>query len=71
METLKISSPTKYNIGQEVWHRSAGQNMKTTIRKIKIDYKGTPTYYCDFFLSVIAFREEALFPSEEELIKSL
>lgn len=45
-------------------------NIKTTIRNIKIDYKGVPTYYCDFFLSVIAFREDQLFPTEE-LLKSL
>lgn len=62
---------TKYKIGDEVWHRFVGNNIKTTVRNIKIDYKGIPTYYCAFFLSVIAFREEELFPSEEELIKSL
>lgn len=55
---------TKYNIGQEVWHRFVGNN-------IKIDYKGVPTYYCDFFLQVIPLREEELFSTENELIKSL
>ena len=62
---------TKYNIGDKVWHRFVGNNIETTVRKIKIDYKGIPTYYCDFFLSVVAFREDQLFPSEAELIKSL
>lgn len=62
---------TKYNIGDEVWHRFVGNDIKTTVRNIKIDYKGIPTYYCDFFLSVVAFREEELFPTKEELIKSL
>lgn len=62
---------TKYNIGDEVWHRFVGDNLKTTVRKIKIDYKGVPTYYCDFFLSVVAFREDQLFPTKEELLKSL
>lgn len=62
---------TKYNIGDKVWYRFIGNNIETTVRRIKIDYKGVPTYYCDFHLQVIAFREEELFPTEEELIKSL
>ena len=62
---------TKYNIGDEVWHRFVGNDIKTTVRNIKIDYKGIPTYYCDFFLSVVAFREADLFPTKEELLKSL
>lgn len=59
---------TKYNIGDEVWYRFVGNNIKTTVRNIKIDYKGVPTYYCDYFLYGVAFREEELFPTEEELI---
>lgn len=70
MGTLKISE-TKYKIGDVVWYRFVGNNIKTTVRNIKIDYKGIPTYYCGFFLSVIAFREEELFPTEEQLVKSL
>ena len=66
-----MTNKIKYNIGQKVWHRFVGNNIKTTVRDIKIDYKCVPTYYCDFYLSVIAFREEELFPTEEELIKSL
>ena len=62
---------TKYNIGDEVWYRFVGNNICTTVRKIKIDYKGTPTYFCDFFLSTIAFREEELFSTKEELLDSL
>lgn len=62
---------TKYSIGDDVWFRFVGDDFKTTVRNIKIDYKGVPTYYCDFFLSVIAFREEELFQTKEELIKSL
>lgn len=62
---------TKYNIGDKVWYRLTPNNVETTVRRIKIDYKGVPTYYCDFFLQVIAFREEELFATEEELIKSL
>lgn len=62
---------TKYNIGDKVWHRFVGNNIKTTIRDIKIDYKGVPTYYCDFFLSAIPFREDELFPTKEELLNSL
>lgn len=59
---------TKYNIGQKVYHRFVGNNIKTTVRNIKIDYKGVPTYYCDFYSTRAAFREEELFPTEEELI---
>lgn len=66
-----MTSETKYKIGDEVWYRFVRDNIKTTVRRIKIDYKGIPTYYCDFFLSVVAFREDQLFPSEAELIKSL
>lgn len=62
---------TKYNIGDKVWYRSVGRNICTTVRKIKVDYKGVPTYFCDFFLSVVAFREDRLFPTEEGLLKSL
>ena len=58
---------TKYNIGDEVWHRFVGNDIKTTVRNIKIDYKGIPTYYCDFFLSVVAFREEELFPHQRRI----
>jgi hypothetical protein len=61
----------KYKVGDEVWHRFVGNDIKTTVRNINIDYKGVPTYYCDFFLSVIAFREDELFPTKEELLKSL
>lgn len=56
---------TKYHIGDKVWYKFVGNNIKTTVRDIKIDYKGIPTYYCNFFLSVIAFREEELFPELE------
>lgn len=62
---------TKYNIGDKVWYKFVGGDMCTTVRRIKVDYKGVPTYYCDFFLQVIAFREEELFPTKEELLKSL
>lgn len=62
---------TKYNIGDEVWHRFVSNNICTKVRKIEVDYKGVPTYFCDFFLSVVAFREGELFPTEEELLKSL
>lgn len=62
---------TKYDIGQEVWYRFVSSNIKTAIRDIKIDYKGVPTYFCDFYLTTAAFREEDLFEFEEELIKSL
>jgi hypothetical protein len=62
---------TKYNIGDKVWYRFGVDNICTTVRKIKVDYKGVPTYFCDFFLSTVAFREDDLFSTEEELLKSL
>lgn len=60
-----MKKETKYNIGDEVWYSFVGNSIETTIRNIKIDYEGVPTYYCDFFLSVIAFREEELSPTKE------
>lgn len=68
---MSLKKESKFKIGQNVWHRFVSSNIKTTIRDIKIDYKGVPTYFCDFFLSKVAFREEELFESEEELLKSL
>lgn len=62
---------TKYNIGDEVWYRFVGDNIRTTVRKIEFDYKGVPTYFCYFFLSTAPFREDQLFSTEEELLKSL
>lgn len=66
-----MKTETKYKIGQKVWHRFVSSNIKTTIRNIKFDYKGVPTYFCGFYLTTAAFREEELFESEEELIRSL
>lgn len=66
-----MEKESKYKIGQKVWHRFVNTNIKTTIRNIKFDYKGVPTYFCDFYLTTAAFREEELFESEEELIRSL
>ena len=66
-----MTSKTKCKIGDEVWHRFVGNNIKTTVRDIRFDHKGVPTYYCDFYLSVVAFRETELFGTEDELIKSL
>lgn len=66
-----MTTETKYNIGDEVWYRFVGNDMETTVRRIKIDYKGIPTYYCDFYLQVVAFREDQLFPTKEEFLKSL
>ena len=62
---------TKYKIGDKVWHRFVSHNICTTVRNVKVDYKGVPTYFCDFYATTAAFREEQLFPTEEELIKSL
>lgn len=62
---------TKYKVGDKVWFRFISHNHRTTIRKIKIDYKGVPLYFCDFYLTTASFREEELFPTEEELINHL
>lgn len=71
MKKIFKTTETKYNIGDKVWYRFTGTNLRTTILKIEIDYKGVPTYYCDFFLSAAPFREDQLFSTEEELLKSL
>lgn len=62
---------TKYKVGDEVWYRFISHNMRTTIRRIKIDHKGVPLYFCDFYLTTASFKEEDLFATEEELINHL
>ena len=60
---------TKYNIGDEVWFRFCGQIESGIIACIKIY---SP---CDIFYRMrgncVAFMEHDLFPTKEELLKSL
>ena len=62
---------TKYKVGDKVWYRFISHNMRTTIRRIKIDHKGVPLYFCDFYCTTASFKEEDLFATEEELINHL
>lgn len=57
---------TKYNIGQEVWYRVVGNAVKGKVIAIE---RGL--YRCTFYMTTAHFREEELFPTKEELLKSL
>lgn len=65
-----MKKETKYKVGDKVWFRFVSHNIQTTIRKIKISHKEI-LYLCDFYLTTASFREEELFPTEEELINHL
>ena len=58
----------KYNIGDEVWFNSINTPFKSKVRQ----YIGgkEKLYRCKFFLTTCVCREDELFPTEEELIKS-
>lgn len=60
---------TKYNIGDEVWFKFMNEPFKSVI----VEYIGGvgKLYRCKFFLSTCACREDELYPTKEELLKSL
>lgn len=58
---------TKYEIGQEVWVMTMGNPYCTTITAIHIDKNGL-SYNLRYLL---AREEERIFPTKEELLKSL
>lgn len=68
---------TKYNIGDEIWFMSDNEicNEKITAIHIHIDALGSfVTYSCEDTLigqALNTVREELLFPTKEELLKSL
>ena len=60
---------TKYNIGDEVWFKFIDEPYKSEV----YDYIGgkEKLYRCKLYLQSAAFREEDLYPTKEELLKSL
>lgn len=60
---------TKYNIGDEVWFRFCGQIESGIIASIEI-YSPCEIFY-RMKVNCVAFMEYDLFPTKEELIKSL
>lgn len=60
---------TKYNIGDEVWFMFINEPFQSKV----YDYIGgkEKLYRCKFFLQSTYEREDRLFPTKEELIKSL
>lgn len=63
---------TKYNIGQEVWYNGYSEIFKDKICQIKvnIDCFGEIHIYYELWGDVIK-DEHQLFPTKEELLKSL
>lgn len=57
---------TKYNIGDEVWYNVVGNAVKDKVVAIE---RGL--YRCTFYMTTAHFRDEELFPTKEELLKSL
>ena len=66
---------TKYNIGDEVWFQTLGINYNATVRKIVIhifiDGDVIINYKLDRAGYVYERDEDELFPTKEELLKSL
>ena len=60
---------TKYNIGDEVWFMFLNEPFKSKVYA----YIGgkEKLYRCKLFLQSCARREDKLFPTKEELLKSL
>ena len=61
---------TKYNIGDEVWFMFVGNAIKSKVLNIS-NINGQTLYHCSFYLTTATFREDKLFPTKEELLKSL
>ena len=66
---------TKYNIGDEVWFRTLGINYKAKINCIIIDVfpNGNRIIHYNLHSNGHSYEryEEELFPTKEELLKSL
>ena len=63
---------TKHDIGQEVWYNGYSEIFKDKICqiKVKIDYLGVTHIYYELWGDVTK-EEHQLFPTKEELLKSL
>ena len=59
----------KYKVGDEVWYIFVGMPIQSKVYEI-IGGK-EKLYRCKFYLQATVFREEELFPTKEELLKSL
>ena len=62
---------TKYNIGQEVWCLVEGKPYKVTITAYKIDDYNIICGLIDDICRYFELSEYNLFPTKEELLKSL
>lgn len=66
---------TKYNIGDEVWFMNEGEPTSEKIVRIDVEQYEQKQYIeytvilCDVILT--SFYEEEIFPTKEELLKSL
>lgn len=60
---------TKYNIEDKVWFKFINEPFLSKVR----EYIGgkEKLYRCKFFLTTCVCREDELFPTKEELLKSL
>ena len=65
---------TKYNIGDEVWLSYGGRSVKTNIQVIYFQARdgGTATYYqMNYKGVVVQYKEDNIYSTKEELLKSL
>ena len=66
---------TKYNIGDEVWFMNDGEPTSERIVRIDVEqYERKQFVECTVVLSDViltSFYEQELFPTKEELLKSL
>ena len=66
---------TKYNIGDEVWFQTLGVNYKAEIINIRVDVFSNKEPIIHYILHSNGYlyerHEEELFPTKEELLKSL
>lgn len=70
MSSLTIK--TKYNIGDVVWYKGFEENFHDKIAciRIEVDCVGEISIYYELWNDVIK-EEDKLFPTKEELLKSL
>ena len=70
-----MTRETKYNIGQEVWFQTLGINYKVKVIHITIDAFPDGEHIIHYNLHNQGYsyerNEDELFPTKEELLKSL
>ena len=64
---------TRYNVGDEVWYKRRGKISQDTISEIKvnIDCFGETSVHYQLWNDDVLKEENDLYPTKEELIKSL